>query len=317
MPKIRNWLGRLRTGSIARPRASGPTWAGAIAIPTSSTDYETLPPMKEMSRSTPWISFDTSTLERDLESYIAEDPYPLPTTADREGYHGDRHYDYWLSGLKDYLLVKRTLRSCGATDLLHEDKVLELGCATGRVLRHLLCHETSANLWAVDINQRHIEWIRRFLAPSLHVFQNSILPQLPLEDNSFSLVYAFSVFTHIDAFELAWLAELRRILRPGGMAYLTVHTERTWNSMNPNRALYHDILVMKDYISEYPVCPEMFQAPQPRERMALSWQTAAVNNTILFHSTDYIRNAWGRFLDVIDIQLEGHEYQDVVVLRKS
>jgi ubiquinone/menaquinone biosynthesis C-methylase UbiE len=151
----------------------------------------------------------------------------------------------------------------------------------------------------------------------VRVFQNSILPHLPLGDNSFSLVYAFSVFTHIDAFELAWLAELRRILRPGGMAYLTVHTERTWNSMTPSRGLYHDILIMKDYIAEYPVCPEMFQSPMPTERMVLSWQTATVNNAILFHSMDYIRNTWGRFLDVIDIQLEGHEYQDVVVLRKS
>ncbi|HNT05433.1 MAG TPA: class I SAM-dependent methyltransferase, partial [Anaerolineae bacterium] len=164
MSSIRNWLGRLRMGSARSRRAAGQTWPDAIDIPASSTNHEILPPMKEMSRRTPWISFDPSTLERDLESYIAEDPYPLPTTADREGYHGDRHYDYWLSGLKDYLLLKHTLRSCGAPALLQQGSVLELGCATGRVLRHLLCHETSADLWAVDINQRYIEWIRRFLA---------------------------------------------------------------------------------------------------------------------------------------------------------
>ena len=126
MPNIRNWLGRLRAGSIAKLRASGPTWAGAIAIPSSSTDYEVLPSVKEISRGTPWISFDTSTLERDLESYIADDPYPIPTTADREGYHGDRHYDYWLSGLKDYLLLRRALRSCGASALLQQGSALEL-----------------------------------------------------------------------------------------------------------------------------------------------------------------------------------------------
>lgn len=317
MPNIRRLLRRLRTGSSDTHQAPARAWAAAIAIPSSSTNYQTLPCVKELPRDTPWISFDTSTLERDLDSYIDEDPYPIPATVDREGYHGDRHYDYWLSGLKDYLLLKRTLRTCAAPNLLHEGGVLELGCATGRVLRHVLCHETSVDLWGSDINQRHVEWIRRFLAPSLHVFQNSILSHLPLEDNSCSLVYAFSVFTHIDAFELAWLAELRRILQPGGLAYLTVHTERTWNSMNPNRGLYHDILIMKDHISECQVCPEMFQSPMPRERMVLSWHTAAVNNAIVFHSTDYIRNAWGRFLDVVDIQLEGHEYQDIVVLRKS
>jgi len=37
----------------------------------------------------------------------------------------------------------------------------------------------------------------------------------------------------------------------------------------------------------------------------------------VFHSLDYIRNAWGRFFDVVDIIPKGHDYQDVVVLRKS
>ena len=317
MLTIRRLLSRLRAGSNGTTQAASSDWANAICIPLSCADYQTLPSVKELERDTSWISLDESTLERSLDSYIAEDPYPIPATVDREGYHGDRHYDYWLSGLKDYLLLKRTLRSNGAPDLLYEGGVLELGCATGRVLRHLLCHETGIDLWGTDINQRHVEWIRRFLPSSVRTFQNSILPHLPLEDNSFSLVYAFSVFTHIDAFELAWIAELRRLLRPGGMAYLSVHTEHTWNSIGPNHNLYHDLLIMKDYIHECKVGPELFQFPMPRDRMVLSWHTVAVNNAILFHSTDYIRNTWGRFLDIVEIKLEGHEYQDVVVLRKS
>lgn len=317
MPSFRRLLGRLRAGPTIGKTTPGQYWVNAISIPATGDQYETLPPVKHLGRDASLISFDSTTLERELESYIGEDTYPIPATADREGYHGDRHYQYWLSGLKDYLLLKRTLCSCGAPNLLHEGGVLELGCATGRVLRHLLCHETSVDLWGTDINQRHAEWIRRFLSSSVRVFQNSILPHLPLEDKSFSLVYAFSVFAHIDAFELSWLAELRRILKPGGMAYLTVHTERTWNTTTPNHNLYQNLAIMKDYIHECRVCPELFQSPMPRERVVLSCHTAAVNNAIVFHSTDYIRNAWGRFLDVVEIKPEGHEYQDVVVLRKS
>ena len=53
----------------------------------------------------------------------------------------------------------------------------------------------------------------RLLGPTnLRIFQNTILPHLPIEDNSLSLVTAFSVFTHIDDLDLAWIAELRRIL---------------------------------------------------------------------------------------------------------
>jgi SAM-dependent methyltransferase len=316
MPGLRQLATRLR-GFLAPAAPPEGSWATAIAIPSSGTEYRNLPPAAQLVHEAPWFEFDPGMMERDLDAYLAEDLYPIPAAADREGYHGDRHYDYWISGLKDYLLVKRSLRSYGAAESLAAGSVFELGCASGRVLRHFLTHEPGIDLWGADLNQRLVEWIRQFLPSSVRVFQNSMLPTLPLEDNSLSLVYAFSVFTHVDAFELAWLAELRRILKPGGMAYLTVHTEHTWNTMSPNRALYHDILVMKDHISECRVCPELFQSPMPKERMVLSWHTAAVNNAIVFHSTDYLRNAWGRFFEIVDIQQEGHEYQDVVLLRKA
>jgi ubiquinone/menaquinone biosynthesis C-methylase UbiE len=184
------------------------------------------------------------------------------------------------------------------------------------VLRHFLCHEKGLNLWGVDINLRHVEWIRRFLGSSLKVFQNTTLPSLPLEDNTFSLVYAFSVFTHIEAFELAWLTELRRILKKGGFAYLTVHSEYTWERMGPTRTLYNDLLAMKKHIREYEVTPDMFRKPMPSDRVMFTWRTASVNNAHVFHGTDYIKNVWGRFFEIVDIVREGHDYQDVVVLRK-
>ena len=108
MPDIRHLLSRLRIGHGSTAQTPSSAWANAICIPSNCADYQILPPVKELKRDTPQISFDDSTLERDLESYIGEDPYPIPATADREGYHGERHYDYWLSGLKDYLLLKRT-----------------------------------------------------------------------------------------------------------------------------------------------------------------------------------------------------------------
>ena len=37
-------------------------------------------------------------------------------------------------------------------------------------------------------------------------------------------------------FELAWLAELRRVLVPGGFAYLTIHSEHTWRIYDPRVA---------------------------------------------------------------------------------
>jgi len=84
------------------------------------------------------VSFERVKLELPLRAYADLDPYPIPVTEDREGYYGDFHYDWWLSGLYDYLAVKQTLTRFGGS-LKPGDAVFELGCASGRVLRHLGC----------------------------------------------------------------------------------------------------------------------------------------------------------------------------------
>jgi ubiquinone/menaquinone biosynthesis C-methylase UbiE len=144
-----------------------------------------------------------------------------------------------------------------------------------------------------------------------------VLPQLPLESNSQKLVYAFSVFTHIDDFELAWLAELRRVLMPGGIGYLTIHSERTWQNMSPEWPLWKGLMRHKDHIPDYEVTAELFKEPMPLPKTVFYWTTGQTYNTQVFHSDDYIRSAWGRFLTIKEIVPGGYDYQDVVVLQKE
>ena len=249
-------------------------------------------------------------LEKSLDDYIHGDTRPLPSTQDREGYMDDRHYEYWLSGLQDYLEIKHLLRKQGR---VIEDgfRILDFGCASGRVLRHFLCHERRAESWAADMNPRHVEWVRRFLGPGVKVFQNSRLPGFPIEDNFFDLVYAFSVFTHIDALELAWLLEIRRVLKKGGLAFITIHSDHTWNSMKPEWLIYHTLL------SHPEVTVETIKRPMDRERISYRWYDGESYSANVFHSVEYIRATWGRFFEVVDIVTQGHFYQDVVLLRKE
>ena len=128
-------------------------------------------------------------------------------------------------------------------------RYFELGCASGRVVRHLAYH-TAAQVWCCDINKRHTEWIRLFLPERINVFHSSAIPNLPLEDNSIDVATAFSVFTHIDDFETAWLLELRRILRPGGLAYLTVSTDHTWEQYK-HGWIKDQLIPLADKITEH------------------------------------------------------------------
>lgn len=294
--------------------------ASLVSITGDTAPFENLCPAGELHSAAAmpgeqWLQFDDVRMERSLLEYAKRDPWPIPATGDREGYFGPRHYHYWLSGLKDYLLIRKALGSLGIR-LEAGDSVLDLGCASGRVIRHLACQEDGLELWGADINGRHIEWVRNFLPPSLRIFQSTVLPQLPLEDNSLSLVYAFSVFTHIDEYEAAWLAEIRRVLKKGAIAYITIHSDNTWADMESAQPLLQTLLDAKEYIAGYEVSPELFDAPMPKDKTVFKWATANVYNTDVFHSIARIRDIWGRVFDVVDIIRAGHNYQDVVILRK-
>jgi SAM-dependent methyltransferase len=100
-------------------------------------------------------------------------------------------------------------------------RVLDFGCGAGRTLRHFL-HEAHAGseLWGSDIDADSIAWLSANLCPPLHAIRNSDAPPLRV-DAGFDLIWSLSVFTHLTDLSLAWLAELHRLLKPGGLLVAT------------------------------------------------------------------------------------------------
>jgi ubiquinone/menaquinone biosynthesis C-methylase UbiE len=107
------------------------------------------------------------------------------------------------------------------------DRILDHGCAAGRMIRCLSGLATDCEIWGTDITARFIYWCQQHLSPPFHFATTTTIPHLPFEDRAFRLIYCGSVFTHIDDLAMAWLLELRRILAPGGRAYLTIHDGHT------------------------------------------------------------------------------------------
>ena len=100
-------------------------------------------------------------------------------------------------------------------------RVLDFGCGAGRTLRKFLGESRQAEFWGADIDGPSIAWLERTLSPPLHVVHNGADPPLGLEYGTFDLIWALSVFTHLTDSSLAWLLELHRLLRPGGLAIAT------------------------------------------------------------------------------------------------
>jgi SAM-dependent methyltransferase len=100
--------------------------------------------------------------------------------------------------------------------------ILDWGCGCGRMARWW-AGLPGPEIHGCDYNGELVNWCERNL-PFMQTKVNGLEPPLPYADGRFDLVYAFSVFTHL-SIELAreWLAELERIVMPGGLAWFTLH----------------------------------------------------------------------------------------------
>ncbi len=100
-------------------------------------------------------------------------------------------------------------------------RVLDFGCGAGRTLRHFLDEASCAELWGVDIDAESVQWLQRSLCPPLHAELSPEAPPLRFDSGSFDLIWALSVFTHLTEHSAAWMLELHRLLKPGGLLLAT------------------------------------------------------------------------------------------------
>lgn len=165
------------------------------------------------------------------------------------------------------------------------NSVLDFGCGCGRILVPFQKRMPQARFYGTDVDAALIRWSRKHL-PSAEFSHNGPEPPLPYADASFDLIYAHSVFTHLDErLQFLWLEELRRVARPGAILILTVHgmTEAAGFKFVKNDA-------WSDFFPDF-------------------YQTT-------FHSRAYLEENWGRYFTLLD---HDHETlgQDVVTLRRD
>jgi SAM-dependent methyltransferase len=103
-------------------------------------------------------------------------------------------------------------------------RIFEWGCGTGRLIRQLrkLYDPAAVDILASDCNPAAVEWCTSVF-PDISFFRNEIAPPLQLDDDSVDIAYCSSVFTHLsDDLCRRWMAELVRVVRPGGLISFTI-----------------------------------------------------------------------------------------------
>lgn len=178
--------------------------------------------------------------------------------------------------------------------------VLDFGCGAGRTLRHFLPEAETAEFWGCDIDAESIEWLESNLSPPLRVFRNGPEPPLPQSDETFDLIWAVSVFTHLTETWSSWLLELRRVLRPDGLLLATFMGEGM-----------SDTIAGEEWAEE--------RVGMNVLRYGHSWD---LGGPMVLHSPWWIREHWGRGFDVLDLRPHGFATQPdrghgTVLLRKN
>src|SRR3954453_21323749 len=154
---------------------------------------------------------------------------PLPPPELAEYIYGGVDAETALeSYVRDGEAIKRELLRLGGSDWSFDAKrVLDFGCGSGRILRQFAAEAELADFHGCDIDEDCVEWIQQNLSPPFDVVRSAPEPPLPYEDESFDLIWAVAVISHLPDTWAEWLIELHRILKPGGTLICTTLGEDT------------------------------------------------------------------------------------------
>jgi SAM-dependent methyltransferase len=238
-------------------------------------------------------------------------PLPLPPLGLRMGWeYADAQF--LVGGARH----SRGIRKIAAREnvrLADGAAVMDWGCASGRILRHFADEARSGEYWGVDLNGPYIQWDKENLVPPFRFLMCTQYPHLPFEDNHFTLVYAWSVFTHVLHLTDMWLMEFRRLMKPGGLALFTVHDDSSIEFLTrPENREVRQSWIDQDFINADEDLAKGLPDDITFFRAGQAW-----NSVVSCYRTDWIRREWGQYFEVVSVEPCYAGYQSLVVLRKN
>jgi SAM-dependent methyltransferase len=233
-------------------------------------------------------------------------PRPVPPSETWiSGKYGQTADEYLASGKRDVQDMLDILERAGVS-LEFSSNILEFGCGDGRMIRWFEHLAGDREVWGTDIDAGRILWCKQNLGRPFHFITNTTVPHLPFEDRHFGFVFAGSVFTHIDDLADTWIAELRRILRPGGRLFITVHLE---NDIAALSGPHRDSELARG-LSGY---PEYERFSRSDFDMFTIGRSA---HSFVFYERNYLRRSVEPLFRVLSITEGVRLYQDALLLER-
>ena len=140
---------------------------------------------------------------------------------------GSSYDEHWLQP-RFFDPVQKSTLDRAALLVPHPDRVLDVGCGTGALLREARARFPTANLTGIDPAHGMVSTARAHWSGTRPAtFVNAAAEHLPFTDASFDLVVSTISFHHWQD-QLAGLREIRRVLAEGGALVLTDIVAVSW-----------------------------------------------------------------------------------------
>jgi len=246
---------------------------------------------------------------------------PLPPSELRVNY-GTSDKEYLECGRNDIAKLRQILKEANFP-IEGTKRILEFGCAAGRMIRWLDDLAPSHEIWGVDIWASAVLWCKDHLSPPLHFATTTVCPHLPFEDHYFDFIYAGSIFTHVEDMTDAWFLELRRILRPGGKFYCTINDHSTAavfeGQRTPEEAQMHYLRMggqknWISYVDNYLRVAPGYQAFKRREVSMLTVSRSAAS-TVMWDA-EFLCKRQEPFYRALSITPKAYGYQTAVLFER-
>jgi ubiquinone/menaquinone biosynthesis C-methylase UbiE len=244
----------------------------------------------------------------------------MPPPATQELFTGESGERTLISAFNVYKLFKQIIvRNYGAISRC--ENILDFGCGWGRITRFFLKDMDPSGIWGADCLPSIIEFCKqsnrwcnfRAVEP---------VPPTTFPDNMFDVIFSYSVFSHLsEDMHKKWLAEFRRILKPGGLVIATTRDRKFIQFCGELRAQENLSGHLKALTSVFPNTEQSLADYDRGSYCHHPLNAGEILNSSFFGETciprDYVLNHWTDHFTFIDyIYACDLQPQNVIVVKK-